>query len=119
MIFQRMGGGANISQFDLPYFRRIVQLLIRKNADGDSPINLAIRYKNFRCFELMLSILLNASNTFVSRNFLSEVSIMLEIEAKTVEEFFNRKFVDNASSQAIEKVKWTIEEESKIIVLPS
>jgi len=55
--------------------------LIRKNKDGDSPLNLAIRNKNFRCFELMLSILLNASDVFISRNFLNDLAVMIELEA--------------------------------------
>lgn len=63
----------------------MVQLLIRKNKDGDSPLNLAIRNKNFRCFELMLSMLLNASDVFISRNFLNDLAFMIELEATTVE----------------------------------
>lgn len=44
-------------------------------------MNLAIRNKNFRCFEMMLSILLNASDAFVSRSFLRDMGYMIEIEA--------------------------------------
>ena len=69
------------SHFDKPHFRRVVQLLVRKNKNGESPLNLAIKNKNFRCFELMLSILLNASDVFVSRNFLNDLAHMIEIEA--------------------------------------
>ena len=104
------------SHFEKPTFRRVVQLLIRKNKNGDSPLNLAIRNKNFRCFELMLSILLNAGDVFISRNFLNDLSFMIELEASTVEQFFERKLVDNFASKAIEKVKWTIDEESIGIV---
>lgn len=57
----------------------------------------------------MLSILLNASDTFISRNFLSDLGNMMELEAVTVENFFERKLVDNFASIAIEKVKWTLE----------
>jgi len=64
----------------------------------------------------MLSILLNADDTFVSRNFLKDLGSMMELEAKTVEEFFERKLVDNFASMAIEKVKWTLEQEQKIIL---
>lgn len=102
--------------FDQPWFRRVVQLLIRKNKDGDSPLNLAIRNRNFRCFELMLSILLNSTDTFVSRNFLNDLGFMIEIEAQTVELFFDKKFVDNFASRVIEKVKWTIDSERVGIV---
>ena len=77
------------SAFETPWFKRMVQLLIRKNLEGDSPLNLAIRNKNFRCFELMLSILLNANDVFISKNFLSDMSNMLEVEANTVETFFD------------------------------
>lgn len=102
--------------FEQPLFRRVVQLLIRKNQDGDSPLNLAIRNRNFRCFELMLSILLNAGDVFVSRNFLNDLGFMIEIEAQTVELFFDKKFVDNFASREIEKVRWTIEAERVEIV---
>jgi len=64
----------------------------------------------------MLSILLNADDTFVSRNFLKDLGSMMELEAKTVEEFFERKLVDNFASMAIEKVRWTLEQEQKIIL---
>lgn len=74
---------------ETPWFRRIVQLLIRKNLEGDSPLNLAIQNKNFRCFELMLSILNNARDVFVSKNFLSDLGQMIEMESKTVDQFFN------------------------------
>lgn len=104
---------------ETPWFRRIVQLLIRKNLEGDSPLNLAIQNKNFRCFELMLSILNNARDVFVSKNFLSDLGQMIEMESKTVDQFFNQKFVENKATIDIEKVKWTIEEESVGIVLKS
>ena len=83
--------------------------MLSKNKDGESALNLAIKQKNFRCFELMLSILLNAGDAFVSRNFLSDLGSMMELEAQTVESFFERKLVDNFASIAIEKVKWTLE----------
>lgn len=57
--------------------------------EGDSPLNLAIRNKNFRCFELMLSILLNANDVFISKNFLNDMGNILEVEAHTVEMFFD------------------------------
>ena len=94
-------------------------MLIRKNNDGDSPLNLAIRNKNFRCFELMLSILLNATDCFVSKNFLSDLGNMIELEAPTVELFFDKKLVDNVATKAIEKVKWSLEDSSVGIVVPS
>lgn len=82
-------------------------------------MNLAIKNKNFRCFELMLSILINAKDAFVSRSFLNDLGYMMDIEATVVELFFNNKLVDNFSSMAIEKVKWTIEEDSIGILVPS
>ena len=103
-------------RFNTPQFRRIVYCLISKDKDGESALNLAIKQRNFRCFELMLSIVLNASDTFVSRNFLSDLGSMMELEAQTVETFFEKKLVDNFASMAIEKVKWTIEPEQKTIV---
>lgn len=57
----------------------------------------------------MLSILINANDAFVSRSFLSDLGYMMDIEATVVELFFSNKLVDNFSSMAIEKVKWTIE----------
>lgn len=44
---------------------------------------------------------------------------MLEVEAKTVDKFFDEKMVENKSTKDIEKVRWTIEEESVRIVLKS
>lgn len=108
--------GFTQSTFTKPWFRRIVQLMILKNQDGESPLNLAIKNRSFRCFELMLSLLLNASDTFISHNFLKDLGAMMELEATTVEQFFERKLVDNFASMAIEKVKWTLEQETKVIV---
>lgn len=68
---------------------------------------------------MMLSILLNASDAFVSKSFLRDMGYMLEIEAPVVEQFFNRKLVDNKASMQIEKVKWTIEKESVGMLLTS
>ena len=73
--------------------------------------------KSFRCFELMLSILTNATDVFVSKNFLLDLGFMLDVEAKTVDKFFDEKMVENESTRDIEKVRWTIEEESVRIVL--
>ena len=75
--------------------------------------------KSFRCFELMLSILTNATDVFVSKNFLLDLGFMLDVEAKTVDKFFDEKMVENESTRDIEKVRWTIEEESVRIVLKS
>lgn len=105
--------------FERPEYRRVVQLLIRKNSEGDTPLNLAIKNRNHRCFELMLSILLNAKDVFVSRQFLSDLRFMMELETNTVEAFFNSKFVENVATAAIVKVKWSIEEESVGIVTSS
>lgn len=105
--------------FEAPWFRRVVQLLTRKNMEGDSPLNLAIRNKNFRCFELMLSILVNANDVFVSKSFLRDLGYMIEIEASTIDLFFDTKMVDNIASKRIEKVKWTIEKESIGMLLSS
>lgn len=59
----------------------------------------------------MLSILLNAKDVFVSRQFLSELRNMMEMETNTVETFFDEKFVHNVATDAIVKVKWSIEED--------
>lgn len=75
--------------------------------------------KSFRCFELMLSILTNATDVFVSKNFLLDLGFMLDVEAKTVDKFFDEKMVENESTRDIEKVRWIIEEESVRIVLKS
>ena len=65
----------------------------------------------------MLSILTNATDVFVSKNFLLDLGFMLDVEAKTVDKFFDEKMVENESTRDIEKVRWTIEEESVRIVL--
>ena len=44
---------------------------------------------------------------------------MIEMESKTVDKFFDMKMVDNAASKAIEKIKWSLEEEKTSIVLQS
>ena len=67
----------------------------------------------------MLSILVHASDAFVSKSFLTDLGNMIEMEATTVETFFNSKMVDNHASKQIEKVKWTLEEDSVSIYLPS
>ena len=90
-----------------------------KNSEGDTPLNLAIRNKSFRCFELMLSMLLQAQDSYVSRNFLSDLELMIGMESPTVDKFFDMKMVDNAASKAIEKIKWSLEEEKTSIVLQS
>ena len=97
----------------------MVQLLIRKNADGDTALNLAVKHKNFRCFELMLSILLNAKDSFISRQFLTDLRFMMEMETNVVESFFDQKFVTNVSTSAIEKVKWSIDADSVGMVTSS
>ena len=67
----------------------------------------------------MLSILLNATDAFVSRSFLKDLGYMIEIEATTVDQFFNSKLVDNLASKKIEKVKWTIDKDAVGILVPS
>ena len=41
------------------------------------------------------------------------------MESTTVDKFFDMKMVDNAASKAIEKIKWSLEEEKTSIVLQS
>ena len=82
-------------------------------------MNLAIHAQNFRCFELMLSILLNARETFISRNFLADLRSMLDMEAPSVDMFFDSKMVETKACSDIDKVRWTIEDEFVQIPLKS
>ena len=91
-----------------------MQLLLKKDDDGYSPLNLAIKDKNYRCFELMLSMLIRADDTFISSHLLKNLNQILEMETPTIEMFFNTKAVDNVACKKIEKVRWNLEDKDSV-----
>ena len=90
-----------------------------KNDNGLTPINLAIKDKNFRCLELLLSIGLHDENSGISETFLSDFRFLVKNQIAMGDKFFAEKFIKSVSCERIQKVRWNIDDEEISLVLPS